>query len=102
MSRILVIDDNDLIGSMLKEALTEHGYEAKVAMDANSGYATAVNFRPDLMLVDVQLPDVVGFDLVRAMKNREELRAIPIIMITGTANKSEEKVKGFQLGADDY
>jgi len=102
MSRILVIDDNELVGKMLREVLTEQSYTVKVAMDANQGYADAIDFQPDLMLIDVQLPDVVGFDLIRIIKNREDLQHIPIIMITGTAHKTEEKVKGFQMGADDY
>src|SRR6266850_4612796 len=102
MSRILVIDDNELIAKMLDETLTEDGYEVRTALDANTGYSTAIEFMPDLILMDVLLPDVTGFDLCKLIKNRSELRTVPIIMITGTARSTEEKVKGFQLGIDDY
>src|SRR5947209_2077318 len=102
MSKILIIDDNQLLSAMLQEALTHEGFEVTSAPDANQGYATALEFRPDLMLIDVQLPDVTGFDLIRVIKNRAELREVPIIMITGTAHHVEEKVRGFQTGADDY
>ncbi len=102
MSRILVIDDNELIAKMLQETLNENGYDVRVALDANQGYGEAVQFLPDLIILDVQLPDVAGFDLCRIIKNRAELRTVPIIMITGTARSSEEKVKGFQMGVDDY
>lgn len=102
MSRILVIDDNDLIATMLREALTEHGYDVSVAMDANQGYTLAHQARPDLIILDIQLPDVTGFDLCRLLKNRPETRDTPIIMVTGSARSTEEKVKGFQMGIDDY
>src|SRR6185369_6159086 len=102
MSRILVIDDNDLIASMLRDALTEHGYEVFNAMDANQGYSMALKHHPDLIVLDVQLPDVTGFDLCRIIKGNAALRDIPIIMATGTARSTDEKVKGFQMGVDDY
>lgn len=102
MSRILVIDDNELVAKLLKDALTEHGYDVDVALDANQGYAKALEFLPELILLDVQLPDVIGPDLARVIKNRAELRDVPIIMITGTAKSTEEKVKAFQMGVDDY
>jgi DNA-binding response OmpR family regulator len=102
MPKILVIDDNDLVSMMLREHLVQEGFEAVVAHDANEGFAAAVEHNPDLILLDVQLPDIVGFDLIRIIKNRDDLAEIPIIMITGSARSTEEKVKGFKLGADDY
>lgn len=102
MSRILVIDDNELVGKMLQETLNESGYDVRVALDANHGYKEAVQFLPDLIVLDVMLPDVTGFDLCRVIKNHSELRTVPVIMITGSARSTEEKVKGFQLGIDDY
>lgn len=102
MSRLLVIDDNVLVGKMLKEALSEEGFEVRVATDANQGYAAAIEFHPDLILLDVQLPDVTGSDLIPIIKNRDDLKQIPIIMITGTHGQTDHKVKAFQAGADDY
>jgi DNA-binding response OmpR family regulator len=102
MSRVLVIDDSPLVSQLLKDGLTEHGFEVAVAMNANEGYATAVEFHPDLILLDVQLPDVTGFDLLRVFKNHEVVKNIPIIMITGTHHQTEYKVKGFQMGIDDF
>src|SRR5258705_4549632 len=87
---------------MLAEALSEQGYEVRVALDANQGYTSAIEFMPDLILLDVQLPDVPGSDLIRIIKNRDDLAHIPIIMITGTHNQTDHKVKAFQSGADDY
>ena len=102
MTRILIIDDSDLVSRLLHEAMTEAGYEAAVASDANQGNQVALEFQPDLILLDVNLPDVMGFDLLRVIRNREELSNLPIIMITGSHQTTEHKLKGFQTGADDY
>lgn len=102
MSRILVIDDSELVNNLLKEELTQAGFDIAQAFDANQGYATALEFHPDLILLDVQLPDIQGFDLIRVIKNRDQLRHVPIIMITGTHHQTDHKVKAFQAGADDY
>jgi len=102
MSRILVIDDSELVNNLLKEELTQAGYDVAQALDANQGYATATTFHPDLILLDVQLPDLQGFDLIRVIKNNPQMRHIPIIMITGTHHQTDHKVKAFQAGADDY
>ena len=102
MSKILVIDDSELVANLLRDSLTEAAFEVSLAADANQGYAAALEFHPDLILLDVQLPDIAGFDLIRVIKNREELKQIPIIMITGTHHQTDHKVKAFQAGADDY
>jgi CheY-like chemotaxis protein len=102
MKKILIIDDSELVSKLLKEALTEAGYETASAADANQGYETALEFLPDLILLDVQLPDVMGFDLLRVLRNRHELNHVPIIMITGSHQDIQHKLKGFQGGADDY
>lgn len=102
MSRILIIDDNALVGSVIKEALEQAAYEVTVALDANQGYATAITFQPDLMLLDVHLPDLLGFDLLNLFKQRDDLKNIPIIMITGSHIDTQFKVRAFKSGVDDY
>jgi len=102
MSRILVIDDSELIVQLLEEFLVSHGYEVVIARDATAGYEAAISQAPDLILLDVKLPDVTGFELLRTLRNRTELRRVPVIMLTATAQSSAEKVQGFQQGADDY
>jgi len=102
MARILVVDDNALESSALRDLLSQEGYDVAVAADATEGYAAAIDIPPDLILLDVQLPDVNGTDLIRIIKNREDLKDIPIIMITGKAKRAEDKARGLQAGADDY
>jgi CheY-like chemotaxis protein len=101
-TRILVVDDSDLIRHLLQEGLTAAGFDVVNASDANTGFRTALETHPDLILLDVQLPDITGFELCRVIRNNAQLQHVPIIMITGTAHSVGEKVKGFQLGADDY
>lgn len=102
MQRILVIDDSQLVSRLLNDALLEAGYQVTLAHDADSGYRQAIAVRPDLILLDVNLPDVTGYELLRVLRGRAELEHVPIIMITGTHNRIEHKLKGFQGGADDY
>src|SRR5688500_4487101 len=102
MAKILVIDDSELVSQLLVDYLSEHGFSVLTAHDANSGYLITRETPPDLILLDVQLPDVTGFEVLRVLRKREETKMIPIIMITGTAHSTAEKVRGFQAGADDY
>lgn len=100
--KILVIDDSELVSKLLRDSLTEAGYDVVLAVDADTGYQRAVETLPDLILLDIQLPDVTGFELLRVLRNRHELEHVPVIMITGTHHATAQKVKGFQFGADDY
>ncbi len=102
MSRILVIDDSELVGQLLADSLTEHGFEVEVAHDASTGFKMAMEHPPSLILLDVQLPDVTGFEALKVIRSREPIKHVPVILITGTAHSTAEKVKGFQTGADDY
>lgn len=99
---ILVIDDSDLISKLLREALTEAGYEVALAPNADIGYQKAVEHTPDLILLDVQLPDVMGFELLRVLRNHQELVHVPVIMVTGTHHQVDHRVRGLRDGADDY
>jgi len=82
--------------------LTEEGFEVRTALDANQGYQAAIEATPDLILLDVQLPDVVGLDLIHIIRNRDDLKHVPIIMITGTHGQMANKVKALKDGADDF
>ncbi len=102
MSRILIIDDSELVSRLLHEALTAEGFEVRTAPDAHQGYQSAIEVTPDLILLDVQLPDVVGLDLIHIIRNRDDLKHVPIIMITGTHGQTANKVKALKEGADDF
>jgi CheY-like chemotaxis protein len=102
MNRILVVDDSEVIGSLLNDFLSSHGYEVALALTAEQAYHWLQKQTPDLILLDVQLPDVGGFEFCRMLRARAETRYIPIVIITATAVQTQDKVKGLQAGADDY
>jgi DNA-binding response OmpR family regulator len=96
--RILAIDDDSDFLSYLVDALRGEGREVITAATAEQGLATARSARPDLILLDVFLPDRNGFDVLQALKASPETGAIPTLLVTVV----NEKAEGFRLGARDY
>lgn len=96
--KVLIVDDELSIIEVVKLLLTKEGYEVETALDGREAIEKTHSFRPDLVLLDVMLPYIDGYQVCR--KIREDFN-MPIIMITA---KDEEidKVLGFELGADDY
>jgi len=102
MSRILVIDDSEAMTQLLSDFLTSHGYEVETAGNAEEAFQSVKRQRPDLLLLDIQLPDINGFELCRHFRSRPDTRGVPIILISATAIQTQDKVQGLQQGADDY
>lgn len=96
--KILVVDDEQAIVDILKFNLTREGYEVVECYDGKSGYETALSEKPDLILLDVMLPEMDGFEVCRKLRNEI---STPIIMITARTEEID-KVLGLELGADDY
>jgi len=96
--RVLVVEDDEGIREMLKYNLASAGFSVHEARDGASGLRTARTSRPDLILLDLMLPGMSGFDFCRALRKSSR---VPIIMIT--AKDAEiDKIVGLELGADDY
>jgi len=96
--RVLVVEDDEGIREMLKYNLVTAGFSVHEASDGASGLRTARTARPDLILLDLMLPGMSGFDFCRALRKSSR---VPIIMIT--AKDAEiDKIVGLELGADDY
>jgi len=102
MSRILVIDDGEAFTRLLCDFLISHGYEAESAANAEQAFQAVKRQKPDLLLLDIQLPDINGFELCKHFRSRPDTRSIPIIMVSATAIQPPDKVQGLQFGADDY
>jgi two-component system response regulator VicR len=96
--KILLIDDDVPLGDVLRLMLTRRGFEVKVAYDGLSGLQEAYAFDPDVILLDVMLPDVDGWEVCQRFRQMVD---VPIIMLTAL-NSKENVVKGLDLGADDY
>jgi two-component system alkaline phosphatase synthesis response regulator PhoP len=99
--RILLIEDEEDIAALIKLQAELSGYKLHVEVDGINGYRAIEREKPDLVLLDIMLPGQNGFDVCRKMKNNQDLKAIPVIILTA---KSEEldMVLGLELGADDY
>ncbi|NNG12324.1 MAG: response regulator, partial [Halobacteria archaeon] len=97
--RILVVEDEVAIRDGLVDVLIFHGYEADCAADGNSGLDKAVSGRFDLILLDVMLPGMNGFDICNRIRARDPEQ--PIIMLTAKTS-DEDIIQGLSLGADDY
>jgi len=99
--KILIVDDDidslKLIGLMLQR----HGYEVIAANAGNQALSKAVNDRPDLIILDIMMPDMDGYEVCRRLRANAETRPIPIIMFTAKT-LVDDKVAGFEAGADDY
>ena len=98
---ILVVDDNSENRKILGNLLTKNGYEVGSASDGFKALKFIENILPDLILLDVMMPGMDGFEVCRKIKNDLTTKNIPIIFLTAKTN-TEDIVKGFKLGGVDY
>lgn len=101
MARILVIDDNPRNLDVLSELLDQHNFVVLFALDGRSGLERAETGRPDLILLDVMMSGIDGFETCRQLKRSEQTKEIPVIFMTAL-NDTPNKVKAFECGAVDY
>jgi two-component system, cell cycle response regulator DivK len=101
MSRILVIEDQEDLRGILRDLLTGSGYEVVEAADGNDGVAKAQTMRPDLILMDIQLPGLDGYEATRQIKAKQQLASTPIIAVSSFAMKGDEE-KARAAGCDHY
>lgn len=101
MSRILVIDDDQAIVELVKVNLELLGHLVTVAPDGIKGLALAQQNRPDLIVLDVMMPDLDGFTVCQRLRHNPATANIPVLMLTALG-MTRDKVTGFDSGADDY
>ena len=99
--RILVVDDNDEILDFLSLQLERRGYRATTCRRGREAVRLAVEQRPDLILLDIMMPDLDGFKVCRMLKDSPDTARIPIIFLTAKTT-DVDKLKGFEVGAEDY
>ena len=100
MARILVVEDEQDLGSLLEYNLKADGHEPEVVRTGAAAVARYRAAKPDLVLLDLMLPDIAGSEVARLIREGETKRT-PIIMVTARGEESD-RVKGLELGADDY
>jgi two-component system cell cycle response regulator DivK len=98
---VLVVEDNDLNMKLFHDLLEAHGYSVLQAKDGMEGWRMAREHRPDLILMDIQLPDVSGLEVTKWLKADETLKSIPVIAITAFAMDGD-KEKMLEGGCDAY
>jgi DNA-binding response OmpR family regulator len=99
--KILIIEDDRDIVEMLEYNLKEEGYETISALNGEQGIELAGKERPDLIILDIMLPIIDGFEVCRILKNHDRVSHIPIIILSAKSQETD-KVVGLELGADDY
>jgi DNA-binding response OmpR family regulator len=97
-STILVVDDDEGIRSLLKQELTEAGYNVEEAADGKAAIVKIRERRPDLVILDVMMPEMNGFDVAAILKNDPQTMEIPIIILSVV----QDKARGFRIGVDRY
>ena len=101
MAKILVVDDDLAINELIKVNLELAGYNVLSALDGNKGYALCKQEVPDLIVLDVMMPEVDGYTVAKRIRENDSTKDIPIIMLTAL-NMLQNKVQGFNIGVDDY
>jgi two-component system cell cycle response regulator DivK len=101
MSKILYVEDDEMNRDMLARRLERKGYQVIVAIDGEQGIATALSELPDLILMDMSLPVLDGWEATRQLKGSPETRSIPIIALTAHAMIGDRQ-KALECGCDDY
>jgi two-component system OmpR family response regulator len=101
--RVLVVDDDPDILSLMKEALSFHGYQVDTASNGQAALDRIDEAHPDLLLLDIRMPGMDGYDVIRRLKADESKRDIPIIVITASpVDKERDRVRVLGMGADQY
>jgi two-component system cell cycle response regulator DivK len=100
-NRILIVEDNPISLTLLKQLLKAHGYEVLGTSEGLQALDLAREEQPDLILMDIRLPDISGFEVTRLLKQDQRTKAIPIVAVTALASPEYEK-KGLESGCDAY
>jgi two-component system, cell cycle response regulator DivK len=101
MARILLVEDNEMNRDMLSRRLERRGYEVIVAVDGEEGVARAKADAPDVVIMDMSLPGIDGWEATRQLKAAEETRTIPVLALTAHAMAGDRE-KALEVGCDDF
>ncbi len=101
MPKILLVEDNEMNRDMLSRRLARNGFEVAIAVDGGQGVAMATSEKPDLILMDMSLPVLDGWEATRQVKANPATQTIPVIALTAHA-MAEDKEKSLAAGCDDF
>lgn len=101
MKKILLVEDDDALASVYQTRLQAEGFDLKRVPNGEDALASAVQYRPDLILLDVMMPKVSGFDVLDILRNTPETADVKIIMLTALSQDADRQ-RAEELGVDDY
>ncbi len=101
MTRVLLVEDNEMNRDMLSRRLKRKGYDVEMAVNGQEGVSMAVSMQPDLILMDVSLPVINGYEATRQIKDSDDTKSIPVIALTAHAMAGDRE-KALAAGCDDY
>lgn len=101
MALVLIVDDSPTDVHVMQKALEQHGFKTAAASDGGEGLRLARELQPDLILMDIVMPGVNGFQATRQLANDPATRTIPVIMVTSKAQETD-RIWGMRQGAVDY
>lgn len=101
MAKVLLIEDEDLITNLLSETLEKSGFEAETAENGREGLLKIKQTNPDIILLDIILPDISGFEILKKIKESENFKDVPVIVISNSG-RSAEINRAKELGAEDW
>jgi two-component system, cell cycle response regulator DivK len=101
MARILLVEDNEMNRDMLSRRLMRRGHEVTMAFDGPAGIAAATTDRPDLILMDISLPGMDGWEATRVLRSQADTASIPIIALTAHAMEMDRQ-RSLEVGCNDF
>jgi two-component system, cell cycle response regulator DivK len=101
MAKVLIVEDNEMNRDMLKRRLERRGYEVVCAVDGPNGIETALSYAPDIILMDVALGEMDGWEATRILKTKETVKHVPIIALTAHALETDPR-KSIEAGCSDF
>jgi phosphate regulon transcriptional regulator PhoB len=101
VGRVLVVEDEQDVAEMIRYNISKEGYDVAVVKNGADAIERARELRPDVVLLDIMIPQLNGWEVCRRLKQEPRTRAIPVIMVTGRVEEGD-KILGFEMGADDY
>ena len=101
MIRVLLVDDEAFYYKLVAPVIKQAGYDLECARNGNEGLTKLPIYNPDIIVLDLRLPDLTGFDILARIRRDPHFSKIPVLFVTGQ-NELNSKLKAFELGADDY
>lgn len=102
MAKILLVDDDKLMVKMYKGKFEDDGFSVAVAVDGRAGFDKTLEFKPDLILLDIMMPNINGLEMLKKLKNNDATKNVPVILLTNVGGSDEDIKRGLGLGAVAY